>query len=174
MAEAVETPPLQAPPAPAPEPDAPTPGEIAAWEKEALKEEQAASAPAMAPADIQGVAEALTGIVVYAHDLLADVSRWPGWSLTESEKNMWHTLSQAVGAKLHVKDLPLMLAVIGVLVMEASKTARYIGHIRSNRPPKTAPAPEKDRRTSGAPAEPFVQTGVIPLESLGPVPGGKA
>ena len=156
--------------------DLPTQDEISSWEKEALKEnaekvaEKAEEETTLAAAQQANLAEAIVSLVVYVHKLLSDVTRWNGWVLTEEEKGMWATLSNALGSKLRIKDLPLILAAVGVLISEAVKVAGYIRYRRGN-PPAPKRAEGSNPRQTAVKPDTTMQTGVIPLESLGPVPG---
>ena len=166
--EAVEAP---------PKPEAlPTQDEVSAWEREALKEqtervaEQKEEETPLEAAQQANLAEAIVSLVVYVHRLLSEATHWQGWALNEEEKGMWTTLSNALGSKLRIKDLPLILAAVGVLISEAIKIAGYIRYRRGN-----PPAPKKGEGANPRAAAPApsttIQSGVIPLETLGPVPG---
>ena len=160
-----------------PKPEAlPTPDEVSAWEREALKEqtekvaEQKEEETPLAAAQQANLAEAIVSLVVYVHRLLSEATHWQGWALNEEEKGMWTTLSNALGSKLKIKDLPLILAAVGVLISEAIKIAGYIRFRRGN-PPAPKKADSANPRASAPAHDTTTQTGVIPLETLGPVPG---
>ena len=160
-----------------PPPEAlPTQDEVSAWEIEARKEqvqktaEQKEEETPLAAAQQANLAEAIVSLVVYVHRLLSEATHWQGWALTEEEKGMWSTLSNALGSKLKIKDLPLILAAVGVLISEAVKVAGYIRYRRGSPPAPKKTEGANPRATAPAP-DTTLQTGVIPLETLGPVPG---
>ena len=166
--EAVEAP---------PKPEAlPTQDEVSAWEREALKEqtervaEQKEEETPLEAAQQANLAEAIVSLVVYVHRLLSEATHWQGWALNEEEKGMWTTLSNSLGSKLKIKDLPLILAAVGVLISEAVKVAGYIRYRRGS-PPVPKKADNANPRQTAVKPDTTTQTGVIPLETLGPVPG---
>ena len=97
------------------------------WENvRAEKDSPAQVGLSAAPSDLKSVSSLLAGAVAMAHDKAADVTKWDGWRLPESEKSWWAECFAYLLRDMDLKNAPIVILAAMLVMSEGSRVAMYL------------------------------------------------